>query len=132
MTLKGTGTVLIPVLVLTSFVGVRCKIVGAATQSSDAKKRATVDWPVYGGQPSNDHYSELAQINRSNVNKLKVAWTYDTGEPGGMETSPLIAGRVLYTYTPSQKVIALDAATGKLLWKFDSGVTAEQPVRGAS
>ena len=67
------------------------------------------------------HYSPLTQINRNNVTKLKVQWTYDTGEEGILETNPLIVGRVLYAYTPSQKVIALDAATGKLLWKFDSG-----------
>ena len=93
---------------------------------------ADTDWPVYGGQPANQHYSSLTQINRSNVKKLKVAWTYDTGEDGGLETSPLIVGRTLYAYTPSQKVIALDAVTGKLLWKFDSGVKAEQPARGVA
>jgi len=93
---------------------------------------ANADWPVYGGQPANQHYSSLTQINRSNVNKLRVAWTYETGEDGGLETSPLIVGRTLYAYTPSQKVIALDAVTGKLLWKFDSGVKAEQPARGVA
>jgi quinoprotein glucose dehydrogenase len=132
MASKSTITALITVLVLTGFLGSRCNGVGAVAHSSDATNRETVDWPVYGGQPSNDHYSELTQINRGNVKKLKVAWTYDTGEPGGMETSPLIVGRVLFAYTPSQKVIALDAVTGTLLWKFDSGVTGAQPVRGVS
>ena len=93
---------------------------------------ADADWPVYGGQPANQHYSSLTQINRSNVNKLRVAWTYDTGEDGGLETSPLIVGRTLYAYTPSQKVIALDAVNGKLLWKFDSDVKAEQSARGVA
>lgn len=89
------------------------------------------DWPVYGGQKADDHYSPLTQINRRNVSRLKVAWSFDTGEKGvGLQTSPLIVGRTLYTYTPTQKVIALDAATGKLLWTFDSGVTSTQPVRG--
>ena len=64
----------------------------------------------------------LTQINRKNVRQLKVAWTFDTGETGGLQTNPIIVGGVLYAYTPSQKVIALDAATGKLRWKFDSGV----------
>src|SRR5882757_9138920 len=94
--------------------------------------RANVDWPVYGGQLANQHYSSLTQINRNNVSKLKVAWAFDTGEEGGLETSPLIVGRTLYAYTPSQKVIALDAVTGKLLWKFDSGIKAEQPARGVA
>jgi quinoprotein glucose dehydrogenase len=103
-----------------------------AAHTSSTSKESVPDWPTYGGQPANDHYSPLNQINKSNVSKLKVAWTYDTGEDGGMETNPLVVGKVLYSYTPSQKVIALDAATGKLLWKFDSKITAEQPTRGLS
>jgi len=103
-----------------------------AAHTSSTSKESVRDWPTYGGQPANDHYSPLSQINKSNVSKLKVAWTYDTGEDGGMETNPLVVGRVLYSYTPSQKIIALDAATGKLLWKFDSKITAEQPTRGLS
>ena len=75
-------------------------------------------------------YSRLAQINRQNVRKLEVAWSYDTGETGGLQTSPIIVGGVLYGYTPTQAVIALDARTGKLLWKFDSGIVGRQPDRG--
>ena len=89
-------------------------------------------WPVYGGQGADDHYSDLSQINRTNVRTLKVAWKYDTGETGGMETSPIVVGRSLYAYTPSQKVIALDAASGKLLWTFDPGTTGHQPTRGVA
>ncbi|HET7102449.1 MAG TPA: c-type cytochrome [Terracidiphilus sp.] len=92
----------------------------------------TVDWPVYHGGPGGDHYSPLTQINRSNVARLAVAWRYDTGEKGNMETSPIIVGQTLYAYTVSQKVIALDAATGKLKWKFDSGIKGTQPVRGVA
>ena len=85
---------------------------GAQQGTSQAPPR---DWPTYGGQKAGDHYSSLAQINRNNVGKLTVAWTYDTGDKGvGLQTSPLIVGRTLYGYSPTQKVIALDAATGKL------------------
>ena len=49
-----------------------------------------------------------------------------------LEDNPLIVGRVLYAYTQSQKVIALDAATGKLKWKFDSGINGRQPSRGVA
>ena len=69
------------------------------------------DWPVYGGQSADDRYSALHQIDRTNVHKLKVAWTFDTKEAGGLQTNPLIVGRVLFGFTPTQKVIALDAAT---------------------
>ena len=91
---------------------------------------ANRDWAVYGGDAANTHYSPLAQINRSNVKQLRVAWSYDTGETGGLETSPLVIGGELYGITPTQKIFALDAATGKLLWKFDSGINGTQPDRG--
>jgi quinoprotein glucose dehydrogenase len=102
-----------------------------ATASSAASSPGkTVDWPIYGGEPSNDHYSALTQINRQNVGQLQQAWVFDTGEKGALQTSPLVIGRVLYAYTSMQKVIALDAASGKLLWKFDSGVAGSGPMRG--
>ena len=59
-----------------------------------------------------------------------MAWSFDTGETGGLQTSPIIVGGVLYAYTPSQKVIALNAATGALLWKFDPAAQGWQPDRG--
>ncbi|MFL6414504.1 MAG: PQQ-binding-like beta-propeller repeat protein, partial [Bryobacteraceae bacterium] len=90
-----------------------------------------VDWPAFSGHVTGDHYSTLSQINRRNVKRLKVAWTYDTGEGGKIETNPLIVGRTLYAFTESQKVIALDAANGTLKWKFDCGIKGTQPARGA-
>ncbi|HMI50030.1 MAG TPA: PQQ-binding-like beta-propeller repeat protein [Candidatus Saccharimonadales bacterium] len=100
-----------------------------STQTSPVAARSQ-DWPMYGGTPENNHYSTLAQINRSNVAELAVAWSFDTGEEGGLQTSPIVVHHVLYGITPTQKVFALDAATGKLLWKFNSGVKATQPDRG--
>jgi len=88
------------------------------------------DWPVYGGTEGNTHSSPLAQINRQNVKSLQVAWAYDSGEQGGLQTSPIIVDGVLFGITPSQKIFALDAATGKILWKFDSGIRGTQPDRG--
>ena len=86
---------------------------------------------MYGGGPENTHYSTLAQINKSNVKQLAVSWSFDTGEEGGvMQTSPIVVDGVLYGITPTQKVFALDASNGKLLWKFDSGIKGTQPDRG--
>ena len=90
------------------------------------------DWPVYGGQSAEGHYSSLAQINRSNVKTLRVAWTFDTGEAGQMETSPIVVEGVVYAATTTQKIFALDGATGRQLWKFDSGISGTQPTRGVS
>ena len=90
----------------------------------------SLDWPRYGGNAENNHYSRLSQINRENVDKLKVAWQFDTDEEGVLQTNPLIVAGVLYGITPTQKIFALNAETGKLLWKFDSGVKGTQPDRG--
>ena len=99
----------------------------AGQHNEQEKKR---DWPAYGGAPENNHYSTLAQINRSNVKQLAVAWSFDTQEEGVLQTSPIEVDGVLYGITPTQKIFALDAATGNLLWKFDSGIRGTQPDRG--
>src|SRR6185437_15065699 len=88
-------------------------------------------WPAYGGA-AGDHYSRLTEINRANVKGLRRVWTFDTGEKGDIQANPIIIGRTLYTYTPHSKVIALDAATGKLKWKFDSGIQSTQFARGVA
>lgn len=94
--------------------------------------QSSSDWAVYNGGVDGGHYSKLAQINRANVKQLAVAWSFDTGEKGGLQANPLVVGRTLYAYTPTQKIVALDAATGKLKWTFDSGVGGRQPARGMS
>jgi glucose dehydrogenase len=123
------------VVVILALVFAACS--GAHAQTPSPRNHGSVtatslDWPVYGGQAAGDHYSSLSQINRENVQKLQVAWKFDAGEEGGLETSPIIVGRVLYAYTATQKVVALDAASGKLIWKFDSGIVGKNPVRGLS
>ena len=85
---------------------------------------------MYGGTPENNRFSPLKQINRKNVKNLQVAWTFDTEESGGLQTSPIEVNGILYGITPTQRIFAVDAATGKLLWKFDSGIKGTQPDRG--
>src|ERR1700683_3930377 len=94
-------------------------------------EESTQDWPAYGGHDGT-HHSTLSQINRDNVKNLKVAWTYDTGEKGGLEARPIIVGQVLYTCTPGRSVIALDAASGKLLWRFQPDLRGSVLSRGVS
>jgi quinoprotein glucose dehydrogenase len=79
------------------------------------------EWAEYGGGPERMHYSSLQQINRGNVKNLKVAWTYDTGDvfpQSEMQCNPIVVRGVLYATTPKLRLIALDAASGKLLWSF--------------
>ena len=99
-------------------------------EAGKAHASQDVDWPVYGGSAESTHYSQLGQINTGNVKDLTMAWSFDTQEEGGLQTNPLIVGGVLYGLTPTQKVFALDAASGKLLWRFDSGIKGMQPDRG--
>jgi quinoprotein glucose dehydrogenase len=87
-------------------------------------------WASYGGTPDQVRYSSLRQIDRSNVKQLQVAWTYDSGEAGGLQTQPIVADGALYGLTPSHKVFALDAASGKPLWTFDAGVESRGANRG--
>ena len=87
-------------------------------------------WGSYGGGPEQIRYSSLRQIHRGNVKDLEVAWTYDTGETGGLQSQPSIVDGVLYALTPSHKAFALRAATGELLWTFDSGIESQGPNRG--
>ena len=104
----------------------------AQKSTAKAPRGKDVDWAVYNGGPGGDHYSPLAQIDRSNVANLVPVWRYDTGGKGNMETNPIVVHGVLYAYTPAQKVIALNAATGKRIWQFDSGIRGTQPVRGVT
>jgi quinoprotein glucose dehydrogenase len=85
------------------------------------------DWPVNGG-PDNIRYSPLTEINRTNVSRLGVAWTYDSHDAfkgSEMQSNPIVVDGVLYATTPTLKVVAVDAASGAEIWKFDpSGGTA--------
>lgn len=82
------------------------------------------DWGSYLGDPASSHYSTLQQITPGNVHRLKPAWTYKAGgaspqNRSQIQCNPLILGGVLYGTTPDQQAFALEAATGKELWRFD-------------
>jgi quinoprotein glucose dehydrogenase len=80
------------------------------------------EWRTYGGDLGNTKYSPLDQINASNFNTLKLAWRFHTENLGpkpefNMEDTPLMVGGIVYTTAGSRRdVVALDAATGELLW----------------
>ena len=84
------------------------------------------DWPAYGHDPGGQRFSPLTAINRANVSKLKLAWSYRTGdayqpEHGSgtwFEATPLYIDGTLYLSTPLGSVIALDPLTGKERWRF--------------
>jgi quinoprotein glucose dehydrogenase len=93
------------------------------------------DWPVFTGDLAATRYSAAAEITPGNVDRLKLAWTWQTGEapiprtdstrpavPGDFETTPLAIGDVLYVVTPYSRVVALDGARGTQLWSYDTEV----------
>lgn len=91
------------------------------------------DWPVYGRDAGGTKYSPLDQINTKNVAKLAPAWTYRTGDLGTMwEETPIVIGGVMYFASQKNRVIALDAETGKELWNFDPKARSTFEHRGVS
>jgi quinoprotein glucose dehydrogenase len=95
-----------------------------------AAHAADADWPRYGGDAGKTRHSPLAQIDRDNVARLELAWRFDTGEKGDTQTQPIVVGRTLFGYTPTHKAFALDAASGKPRWTFDSGIAGVGANRG--
>lgn len=90
---------------------------------SSLQAAANRDWPVYLGDKSASHYSTLAQVTPANVAQLEVAWTWHAGDARDDKTqiqcNPLIIDGVMYATTPQSKLVALDAATGRELWRHE-------------
>jgi quinoprotein glucose dehydrogenase len=91
-------------------------ILGALTGNSKDAVKANTDWATYEATLGSTHYSPLTQIDRTNVTRLQVAWTYDIGEAIST-ANPLIVKGIMYVIGKSGGAIsALDAATGKEIW----------------
>lgn len=96
-----------------------------------ADQDAWGDWPSFGNDAGGSQYSPLDQIDKTNVGKLKIAWSHRSGDfsykgssTGGsnMEVTPIHANGTLYYCTPFNRVFALDPATGAEKWMFDPTV----------
>ncbi len=91
------------------------------------------DWPNYGRDAGGSKYSPLDQITPANVSKLAVAWTYKTTDPlGTWEETPLVINHVMYFASQKNRVIALNADTGKELWSYDPKTPRVSEHRGVS
>ena len=82
---------------------------------SDAEPQ---NWTTYSGSYKGWRYSLLDQVNRTNVDKLKVAWVYQMPITERIETTPLVVDGVMYLSEPPSNVVALDAATGRPYWRY--------------
>ena len=115
-------------------------------ESRNPPAPAETEWRSYGHDAGGARFSPLAQIDRTNVSRLVRAWTYHTGEletrsdsasardarrPPAFETTPLMVDGVLYLSTAYQRVIALDAETGRERWTYDPSEGRERPRTGS-
>jgi quinoprotein glucose dehydrogenase len=106
-----------------------CWVIPARPTRSQVQSQTESDgWTSYGHDAGGMRYSPLTQINRDNVSRLKVAWTYHTGEiadgshtrnRSGFETTPIVVDRTLYLTTPFNRIIALDPESGAQRWAYD-------------
>ena len=100
-----------------------------ASTVSSLTPQADGDWAAYGRGYDATRYSPLKQINRDNVATLARAWEFRTGDlPGqrwGAETTPLKIGDIVYLCTARNQLIALQATTGRQLWRYDPKVKDE-------
>jgi quinoprotein glucose dehydrogenase len=99
--------------------------IGAVAQRAPSPVRAIGgEWPTYGGDLRSTRYSPLDQINSDNFSELEVAWRFKTDALGprpefNFQSTPLMVGGVLYTTGGTRRaVVALDAATGEMLWMY--------------
>mgnify|MGYP002651956404 CR=1 FL=1 len=95
---------------------------GGSEDSLAAQGSAGAQWLSYGGTYDEQRHSRLTQINKSNLDQLGVAWTYEMRSGRGIETTPIVADGVMYATSSWSILHALDAKTGKELWVYDPAV----------
>src|SRR5262249_43713740 len=107
----------------------------SADYGGQAPSKAEAGWPNYGNDPGGTRYSSASQIDRTNVARLKVAWTYRTGandtptrliKKAAFEATPILLNGVLFFSTPYNQVIALNAESGARLWEYDPQVNLQR------
>lgn len=98
--------------------GLFCVLAAAAagTPAGNPRPPSHTQWNDYSGAPDSAQYSALTQINRTNVDKLEVAWTYPTADDNKYLFNPLVVDRTIYVLGRNNSIIALDASTGKEIW----------------
>jgi len=96
-------------LLLTSGVALCTATMAVANDDLMTQMDNSKQWAIQTGDYSNQRYSELAEINASNVDDLQVAWTFSTGVLRGHEGSPLVIGDTMYVHTPFPNIVTMMA-----------------------
>jgi len=106
----------------TSLLAGAALLLPAAAMANPDVLRLTKDpnnWAIWGGNYAGQRYSELNQINATNVGKLQVAWTFSTGVLRGHEGGPMVIGDTLYVHTPfPNKVYAINLNDQSIIWEY--------------
>lgn len=97
---------------------------------NNSRQKPFTSWAVYRGDKGSTGYSALNEINRDNVGRLEVAWTYHCGDAregnrSAIQCNPVVVNNMMYVTSPLMKLIALQPATGREIWKFDPFVNQE-------
>ena len=108
----------ISALLLTPLSALFISISYASEEIKTNTGQENTDWAYYGYDHTNQRFSPLTEINTTNVKNLQLAWQYKTGKLATFQTSPIIIKGVMYITTPFNDVIALDATTGKEIWRY--------------
>jgi quinoprotein glucose dehydrogenase len=106
-------------------------VAACGTQPGRGAGIADYDWPTYANDPGSSKYAALDQIDRNNVRRLQIAWSWDSPDneflkshteyaAGGFKSTPIKIADLLYISTPMGHVAAIDAATGEQKWVFDT------------
>ena len=105
----------------------------AATKSGDVTESRVIaeastgsDWLVGGRSFDEQHFSPLKQITDQNISTLGLAWAADIPSAMGLATEPIVVDGVIYVSAPQSRVYAVDALSGKVLWKFDPKVRLDR------
>jgi alcohol dehydrogenase (cytochrome c) len=100
---------------------------GPYTPVTDARLESPEarNWLMYRGNYEGWGYSPLKSISDKNVGKLQLAWSYTTGELEGHQAPPIVNNGYMYVTTPNNQIIALEAATGRELWRYKKQIPAE-------
>lgn len=104
-----------------------CALAGCQRAEVPAGQSEPAEWRHFGGEATGQRFSSLTDISAENVDQLKVAWTFNTGDfsDGGVDTpstafsvSPLVIGEDMFLCTPNGDLLALDPETGKQKWRY--------------
>lgn len=125
MALLTCGILLIPLLSCVD--SANKKAVDFGNEDANIK---SVDWTMHGLDEQETRFSELTQINASNVDRLGLAWSYDLESTRSVQATPIVINGVMYVTSSWSVLHAVNALTGERLWVYDPEVPGEYASKG--